>query len=279
MQHVEFGWKTTNGVDIYAQGWQPDGNAPVKAVVLIIHGLGEHSSRYEHVAAFFAKQGIATLSNDRVGHGKSGGKRGHVAKYAYLLDDIDQLQKEAAARYPGAPVFLYGHSMGGAIVLNYLLQHPKNSFKGVIATGPALRPAFQPSRFVVALGKVMRGIFPGFVQNNQLDITKISRDKAVVKNYQEDPLNHSRLSAEMGIGLLEWGQKALDTVGTIQTPLLLLHGGADGLTSPQATQEFAKKAKGDVTLKIWDGLYHEIHNEPEKADVLQGMYEWMQSKL
>lgn len=277
MQHFEFSWKNPAAVDIYAQGWAPDGAADaVKAVIILQHGLGEHSGRYRHVAEFFAQHGIALLANDRSGHGKSGCKRGHIHKYEYVFDDISKLHHEATVRYPDKPVFLYGHSMGGGIVLNYLIRHPKNGLKGAIVTGPLILPAFQPSRIIVGLGKLMRGIFPGFVQNNQVDANKISRDPQVVKTYQQDPLVHDRISAETGVTMLEWGKYILENGKEISIPLLAMHGSADQLTSPKATQDFVRQAKGNITLKIWDGLWHEIHNEPEQLQVLLEIYKWIE---
>lgn len=281
MKHIEWSWFDAAGVSIYAQGWLPElpTQSLPRAVVLLQHGLGEHSGRYGHVAQFFTDNNIVLLANDRAGHGKSGGKRGHIAKYEYTLQEIEQLHTEATRRFPKVPVFLYGHSMGGGIVLNYLLRKKNSSIRGIIATAPALRPAFEPAKLVLLLGKVMRSIYGGFVQGNQLDVTKISRDAAVVAAYKNDSLVHDRLSAETGLGLLEWGEYALAHVSEVSIPLLLIHGSADGLTSLAATQEFASRAKGDVTLRVLDGLYHEVHNEPEQKQVLEDMVRWVSTHL
>jgi alpha-beta hydrolase superfamily lysophospholipase len=241
--------------------------------------MGEHSTRYTHVAEFFTKHGYAILANDRVGHGKSKGKRGHVDKYEQLLDDIIKLHSEATRKFSGVPVFLYGHSMGGGIVLNYLLRNPKNGLQGIIATSSALKLAFEPPAFKIVLGKLMRNIYPGFSQTNEINPEHISRDKAEVEAYKKDPLVHNLITAETGMGLLQWGKDALEKVGKVNTPLLLMHGSADQLTSHKGTEAFAQKADGDVTLKIWDGLYHEIHNEPEKQQVLEYMLQWIESKM
>lgn len=281
MIYQEFGWESPSKVKIYAQSWMPDPKkfkAP-KAIILVIHGLGEHSGRYEHLAEYFCAKGIGVLANDRSGHGKSGGKKGHIAKYEQTLDDIVKLHSEASRRFPNVPVFLYGHSMGGGIVLNYILRKKKTGLKGCIATGPALKLAFEPSKFMVGLGKFMRGIWPSFSQNNELDVNQVSRDATVVKAYVDDPLVHSKITSETGIGLLEFGKYALDNVGKLNLPVLVMHGSKDGLTSPEGTTQFAEKAEGDITLKIWDGLYHEIHNEPEQQEVFDYTYQWMQSKL
>jgi alpha-beta hydrolase superfamily lysophospholipase len=281
MKHTEFSWKNPAKVKIYAQGWWPNAarHKQPKGIILLIHGLGEHSSRYEHVAEFFTHHGFAILTCDRSGHGKSGGKRGHIAKYKYVFDDIQKLHSEASRRYSSSPVFLYGHSMGGGIVLDYILQQKRTVLKGAIVTAPLLEPAFKPPAFLLMIGKMIRPIYPKFTQDNQLDANLISRDKLVVEAYQKDPLNHSKVTSETAIGMLESGQKSLENVAKINLPLLLVHGSEDGITSCAATQRFAEKATGDVSLKIWDGGYHELHNEPDKLEVLEHIYQWILQKL
>lgn len=280
MKQYELSWKNPAGVKVYGRGWEPD--TKPKAIILLVHGLGEHCSRYEHFAQFFCAQGIAVLAADRVGHGRSEGKRGHVAKYEYLLDEVSKLQNEAVRLHSQVPVFVYGHSMGGNIVLNYLLRKGSTGIKGFIATAPALRLAFEPSKFILSLGRLMRKIYPGFSQNNQLNVDQLSRDKNVVEIYKKDPLVHDKITSETGIGLLEWGQYCLDQAAkgvSLPCPVLLMHGSADGLTAASGTEEFAQGVKGDVSLKIWEGLYHEIHNEPEKQAVFEHTLNWINSKL
>jgi alpha-beta hydrolase superfamily lysophospholipase len=281
MTHTEFGWESPGKVKIYAQGWWPDlqKNKKIKGIILLIHGLGEHSSRYQHVAEFFTHYGFAVLANDRSGHGKSGAKRGHVAKYAHVFDDIVKLHAEASRRHSDVPVFLYGHSMGGGIVLDYILNKKHTGLKGVIATAPLLEPAFKPPAALLFIGKLMRSIYPGFSQNNQLDVNLVSRDELVVEAYTKDPLVHSKVTSETAIGMLNSGTDSLKNVGKINLPLLLTHGDKDGLTSHEATKQFASKASGDVTLKIWEGMYHELHNEPEKLEILEYIYQWILQKL
>ncbi len=279
MKHYEFGWTSPAGKEIYAQGWLPEKSKP-KAVVLLIHGLGEHSSRYAHLAEFLCAKGIALLANDRIGHGKSKGARGHVPKYTQLLDDIVKLHSEATRKFGSIPVFLYGHSMGGGLVLNYLLRNSKNGLQGAIATSSALELAFEPPAFKVFLGKLMRGIYPAFSQTNELNSAHISRDPEVVKAYENDPLIHDKISAETGMGMLSWGKEAIAKAHQLQTPLLIMHGTGDQITSAEGSRKFAEAAKNaDVTLKLWDGLYHEMQNEPEKTAVFDYIYDWIQSKL
>lgn len=277
MRQTEFGWKSPSGVTIYAQSWMPDTKKHKQplAIMLLIHGLGEHSSRYAHVAEYFTHHGLGILTCDRVGHGRSGGKRGHVKKYHYLFDDIQKLHSEATRRYPKTPVFLYGHSMGGGLVLDYLLQHPQSSFYGVVATSPMLEPAFEPNKAQLTLARFVRPFLGGLAQSNGLNKDFLSSDPSVVEAYINDPLVHSKITPETALGMIDSGQHSLQTVGKLSIPVLLLHGDQDGITSHRATQRFAEQAQGDVTLKIWKGGYHELHNEPDKMDVLDYLVRWV----
>lgn len=269
-----FFWKTADGIQIYAYDWSCD---PARAVIALVHGLGEHVHRYEHLAKWCNARQMALVGYDRRGHGQSGGKRGHTPRYGAWLDEVAQLLVEVELRYPDIPVFLYGHSMGGNLVLNYVLRrHP--TISGVIATAPHIRLAFTPNPVTVALGKLMRRLAPGFTQPNGLETEALSRDRAVVEKYIEDPLVHDRLTAAAGIGLLE-AARWLDTYrGNFPLPLLLMHGGADRITSPEGTKAFTERVGGEVSLKIWDGFYHEIHNEPEHEQVLAWATDWLKAQ-
>ncbi len=272
MKHFEFDWKTNDGLEINAQGWEPEGER--KAIVCLVHGLGEHSGRYEHVAAFFTRAGYALVAFDHRGHGKSQGKRGHTPTYGILLDDISLHLEYAHNRYPNEPRFLYGHSLGGGLVLEYVLRLQPD-LPCVIATAPSLRPAFEPPVIKLALGKFLCRLWPSIALSNELDPDGLSHDPDVVRAYKDDPLVHDRISARLGIGLLEHGLWALEHASDLSMPLLLMHGGSDPITSSQASREFAEKAGELCSLKIWEGLYHELQNEPEQNQILAYMVKWL----
>jgi len=274
MQHFEFGWKTGDGLQLYAQGWQPE--TEPEGIVCLVHGLGEHSGRYAHLAAFLNQAGYALLAFDLRGHGKSEGQRGHAPSYETLMEDISYLLEEAAKRYPDRSHFLYGHSLGSAAI-NYTL-HRRPQLAGVIVTGPVFRPAFEPPAWKLTLGKTTYNLWPTLSMSNELDRQALSRDPKVVRAYDNDPLVHDRLTARFGIDFLQAGLWALEHAAEFPLPLLLMHGSADRITSAQASREFAAKAGDLCTLKIWDGLYHEIHNEPEKEQVFAYLLEWLKSR-
>jgi alpha-beta hydrolase superfamily lysophospholipase len=276
MYQSEGALDTGDGFRLFTQEWAPESG--VKAVVCLVHGLGDHTGRYTHVAATLTENGYALAGYDLRGHGKSGGARGHTPSYDALMDDLALCLAKTQARYPGKPLFLYGHSLGGNQVLNFALRR-QPAVTGVISTGPWLRLAFDPPALQVMLGKVMNSIYPSFAQANGLETAALSTDELVVKKYENDPLVHDRISARLFLGAYQAGYWALEHASDFSYPLLLMHGGADRLTSAQASREFAQKAGACCTLKIWEGFYHEIHNEPQQAEVMQVMVDWLEQKL
>lgn len=276
MESLEWIWHTADGLALCARGWAP---AKPKAVVCLVHGHGEHVGRYEHVAAALARQEYALLGFDLRGHGKSGGPRGHALSYDFLLDDVDLFLAQINERYPALPRFLYGHSMGGNLVINYALRR-RSDLRGVIATGPWLALAFQPPTVQIALGKLMNRLFPSFTQESGLETKALAHDEEVVKAYESDPLVHSKISACLFISMYEAGLWAMRHALEFPLPLLLMHGEADRITSAEASRRFAAAAPQErCTLRIWPGLYHEIHNEPEKEQVLQTLLDWLNAHL
>jgi alpha-beta hydrolase superfamily lysophospholipase len=276
MEISEWYRKSFDGLDMYARSWAPQGKP--KAVLALVVGHGEHVGRYEHVGAALANKGYTLLGFDLRGHGKSSGRRGFIPSYQALLNDITDFLRQVDERYPGIPCFLYGNSLGGNLVLNYVLRH-KPDLQGVIATAAWLKLAYKPPAYKILLGRLMNGIVPGFTQHTKLDARGFSHDQTVVRHYQDDPLVHDAMSARLFVGIYENGMWALKHAAEFPLPLLLMHGGADPIISLQAVQEFAERAGDRATLKIWDGMYHEIHNELEKEQVLAYMINWLDKHL
>ncbi|MBI2758744.1 MAG: lysophospholipase [Chloroflexi bacterium] len=276
MKSFESGWESKDGIRFYMRGWEPD-KAP-KAVVCLLHGHGEHVGRYAHVGEAFSKAGYVLVGYDERGHGKTGGPRGHTPSYDAMLDDVADFLALMEKRYPGLPRFLYGHSMGGNQVINFALRR-KPALAGVIATGPWLKLAFDPPAIKVTLGRMMNSIYPAFTQASELETAALSRDPEIVRAYEKDPLVHDKMSARLFVGMYESGLWALDHAAEFPLPLLLMHGTGDRLISSQASREFAERAGRNAAFRAWDGFYHEIHNEPEKAEVLKSMTVWMDERL
>ena len=276
MPITEWNWKSRDGLKMYARRWTPE--SPSKAIFCLLHGHGEHINRYNHVGEAFTRAGYILQGYDLRGHGQSGGPRGHTPSYDHLLNDIDDFLAEVRKQNPGLPVFLYGHSMGGNQVANYTLRFPEE-LSGVILSSPWLRLAFASTALRLALAKLMNVLIPSYFQHSGLDAATISRDPAVMNAYITDPLVHDHITARLFSVIHANGLAAIELADTLKIPVLLMHGSADRLTSMQASQEFAAKAGSLVTLRIWDGFYHELHNEPEKADVLRVMIDWADKQL
>ena len=269
---IKWRFKSKDKSELFAHAFPSED--PPKAIICMIHGHGEHIERYEHLAHALNDAGYAMIGFDHRGHGQSAGVRGYIPSYETLLDDIEAFIAEASAYYPNTPYFFYGHSMGGNLVLNYALRR-KTACKGIISTSPWLKLAFEPPAIQVFLGKMMNKIYPAFIQTSGLETTDISRDPEVVRAYEEDPLVHDKISASLFVGMYESGLWALEHASEFPLPLFLVHGSADKITSAEASREFAEKAGEKVTLKIWDGFYHETHNEPEKEDVFKELIAWL----
>ena len=277
MKHETFGWHSAGNTPIFARIWQP-ANASVIGSVCLIHGLGEHSSRYTHVAHALSKIGLATLTFDHYGHGQSGGKRGHIPSYNAYLDDIARLLTEARQRVAHRPIFLYGHSLGGNLVLNYALRR-QPELAGIIASSPWLKLTHPPPVAHIKMAQLTNRITPSFTLRTDVRPEAISRDPVSVTTYATDPLIHNRCSVRLFTECYQAGLWALEHAPQFSLPLLIFHGSADQITCPQASRQFADAVSGDCTFKLWDNLYHETHNEPEKHEVLQFVTRWLLEHL
>ena len=271
---MDFNIKLRNGQVLKGIIRSPGENA--KAVIVLVHGLGEHIQRYDYWADLFVKEGIAFTGVDLPGHGRSDGRKGNIKNYDILEEMINILLDSCRKTFPGIPIYLYGHSLGGGIVLNYLLHvHPR--IKGVIVTSPWLRLAFEPSKSKVILASVLKNLVPGLIQSAGLNVSHISHDKIVVENYNSDPLIHDKISLSLFSGAMNAAKYSLEHASELKIPVLIIHGKEDLITSPDGSREFAEKS-GKVDFKIWDGGYHELHNEPFKDDVFRYILNWIEKK-
>jgi len=261
----------SDGLELCIHHWPAACNSI--SVIVIIHGLGEHAGRYSLTARRFNDHGVSVVAPDLRGHGKSGGRKGHFPPYQLLMDDISRVLADTSIRYPDLPAFLYGHSMGGNLVINHILRE-KSSISGAIASAPLLRIRREPPLWKRTLGGMMLKISPRFTMASDLRSEDLSRDGSIVKAYDKDPLVHDRVAPGF-LHVRRAGLWALDHAGDLRIPLLLMHGNADRITSYEASREFAEKAGGICTLKIFDNLYHELHNEPEKQDVNDLVLDWI----
>jgi alpha-beta hydrolase superfamily lysophospholipase len=279
MIHSESGWKTEDGLKIYSQIWKPAGE--VKAVICLVHGLGEHSSRYEPFSQFMAERGYAVYGYDLRGHGKSEGKQGHTPSYEAYLDDITRLLRKSIEAFPGKDIFIFGHSMGGNLVINYLLRNnPK--IKGVILTAPWFKQTHPPGKMLIKAAEIFDKIYPEFRVHNRIKSDSIVQDNNNVngtkEKHEKDPLLHPWITIHTYLTVRRAGIWALQNASRFKYPLLLMHGSSDKVTSPQGSTEFAGKLKCRYTLKIWDDLCHKIHVEPLRNEIYSFIYEWVEGQ-
>ncbi|MCX6278153.1 MAG: lysophospholipase [Bacteroidetes bacterium] len=272
VKETEFKISYREGQSFSAREWSPDGEP--RGVIVLIHGLSEHAGRYSYVGAFFAESGYTMIVADLRGHGMSFGKRGHFPSIARVMDDITLFIEEARKRHPGLPLFLYGHSMGGNFVLNYLIRNQPEVAAAVV-TSPWLRLAFAPLRYKIILATIVNKVFPSMTQPDGVIPSLLSHDEEVCRKYIADPLVHSMISVRSYLEISLAGEYALKHAHKVASPLLLMHGDGDSLTSFAATEEFSKNLTCKHTFKPWKGLFHELHNEVEKETVLSFIKEWI----
>lgn len=271
---MDFNIKLKNGQVLRGIIQSPGENT--NAVIILVHGLGEHIQRYNHWADMFKKEGVAFAGLDLPGHGRSDGRRGNIQNYSQLAEMIDILLNSCRQTFPGIPLYLYGHSLGGGIVLDYILQRNPR-IKGAIVTSPWLRLAFEPSKMKRALASIMKYILPGLIQPSGLNVSHISHDLTVVEKYNADPLVHGKISVSLFNAAMNAGSYSLSHASELKVPVLLMHGSDDQICSPDGSREFAGKSN-KVELKIWDGGYHELHNEPFNEDVFKYIMKWIYKK-
>jgi len=265
-----------DNTNLFVQSWRPQSEA--KAVIVLVHGIGEHSSRYYDWASRFTNIGYAVIAFDQRGHGLSSGKRGVISSYDGFMKDIDLILVEAASIFSDIPAFLYGHSMGGGEVLNHLLRKNSN-YIGVISTSPWIITQAAPPKFVIPLVRVLSKFLPKVCIETKFDTTMLSHDKEVARRYNEDDLVHHKVSFRLFESAYDAGYQVLNSKQKIKKPLLLLHGDEDEITNYKASQYFAAKNEENCTFKLWTEGYHELHNENFKEEVFDFICDWMNDIL
>lgn len=277
MNHFEGKFKGIRDTLIYYQVWLPDGEP--KAVLPIVHGLGDHSGRYMNVVNHFIPLGYVVYGVDQIGHGKSGGRREFVESFDDFSHTLTAYLSMVKLWQPGKPIFLLSHSIGGLIATYYLLDH-QAEFDGAIFSAPVVKVASHISQTTVVMGKVLSILAPT-VGVLPVDPSTVSRDSDVVKAYINDPLVfHGKTSARLSAEMLRALLRVSSETDKITLPFIAMQGSGDRLVDPDGAQILYNKASSkDKTLKIYDGLYHEIFNEPEHETVLKDVENWLSARL
>jgi alpha-beta hydrolase superfamily lysophospholipase len=270
LNHREGFFKNKTGLNLYYQLWLPN-NDP-RAILVLSHGLADHSSRYQNLVNYFLPAGYAICSFDYQGHGKSEGKRCLVNRFSDYIDDlgiyIDRIRNE----YPDKKIFLIGHSMGATISIAYALN---NMIDGLITSGASLASDVA-SPILQAFAGLLSALVPE-MGVKLIDASFISRDPAVVENYINDPLVYrGKIPARTGVELVNMWKNLPERFPDLILPLLVLHGSIDGLADPEGSRMLIQKSKSaDKKIKIYDGFYHEIFNDPEHISVMKDIETWL----
>jgi len=269
---------STGGRHIFEQWWRPD-NAQPRGVVAICHGFAEHGGRYAEVAQYFADRGYVTEALDLRGHGRSDGVRVHVRSFNEYLNDLDRFLTNVRLRNPGLPVVLLGHSMGGGIAALYVIARQPD-LAGVVLSGPAVGSDFVKLSGARRLMLKAMAVAPR-LRLPSLPATAVSRDPEVVRRYEEDPLvfrgGSTIAHAMAGVRAITRASRDMEQ---FSLPLLIVHGTADSLVPVAGSEELYRRAQSsDKALKLYEGLYHEVLNEPERLEVLGDIVSWLDERL
>ena len=271
MKHEEYTWKSFDGLGMFAQSWSPQG--PARGAVALVHGQGDHSGRYPRLVQRLVESGFAVNAMDNRGHGRSGGPRAHTPSMSALMKDIDSHLEQTRSRFPGIPVFLYGHSFGGEQVLFYGLER-KPRLNGVIASSPLLGSGIRQPATKVLAARILSRIVPRLTLAHGTPPASLSHDHSWVESSVRDPLFQGVLSVRTAAEVLR-ASAWIRSHASFPLPLLVEQGTDDLYVSPSMTIAFARRLTGDVTLKIWEGLGHELHNETRKDEVIDTIIAWM----
>lgn len=277
MQHSEGTFQGDASLELYYQSWQPQGEP--KAVLVIIHGVAEHSNRYLNLVDNLLPENIAIYSYDQRGHGSSPGQRGYIESWSEYRTDLKRFLELVHQREPKLPVFVYGHSQGALIILEFLIQDTDH-IAGIIVSGPPLDTTQAASPLLVVAAKFLSRVWPTFSFDSPINPAQLSCDVRVVQKYQDDPEVFKILTARWGTEYLNAQNRTREHTSDIDLPILILHGGDDSICDPQASQDlYDQVSSTDKTLKIYPSYFHEIHNEPGHITVVQDIEAWISERV
>lgn len=277
MQHTEGRFNGTGGIELYHQKWEPD--EPAAAVVVLVHGVGEHSGRYPYLVGPLVEAGYAVYGYDHRGHGRSGGRRVHVDRWSEYRDDLKTFLGVVAREQPSSPVVIYGHSMGSLVVLDYLL-HSTEGLSAAVISGVALEPVGVGSPALIALARVLTHVTPRLAIPLGIESSSLTRDPEALAALDADDLMEPKAT-------VRWGTESLDTVAsiksgmdTIDIPVLVVHGGGDPLNAPSGARALYEALPNpEKQLRIYPDVRHEPHNDLGHEQLAADVRQWLDEQL
>ncbi len=277
MEHRERVFQGQSGLTLFSQSWHPAGKP--KAALVILHGVAEHSDRYQNLVDDLVDLGCVLYAFDQRGHGRSEGQRGYIESWSEYREDFDLFLDLVRKEEPSLPLFAYGHSMGALVILDYLLQG-LNKLTGVIASGTPIDTSKAASPALVATARLLSRFRPTFSLSSPINPAQLSCDARVVQAYQEDSEVFKVLNVRWGMEYLNIQNWVKAHAAGIDLPILIIHGGEDLLCDPEGSQYLYDQISSvDKTLKIYPSYFHEIHNEPGHDKVIEDINNWIDDHL
>jgi len=276
MKYISGNFKGQKNFNLFYQGYLP--TEKPRAILLIVHGLAEHSGRYINVVDYFVPRGYAVYSFDQQGHGQSEGMRGYVHKFSHYISDLNTFLDMVRGNLPNEKLFLIGHSVGGTIAITYCTYY-QNMLSGLILSGATIKPGSSFSPVKIMLARLLSLITPK-MGVDVIDSSAISQDQAVVDAYIYDPLVYlGKIRARLGAELLNVMRRLPEQMSEIHLPILMMSGTTDRLSNPEGTQLLYERISSrDKTIKYYDGFYHEIFNEPGHDKVFKDINDWLTTR-
>jgi alpha-beta hydrolase superfamily lysophospholipase len=266
-------------LNLYYQSWQPQGN--LKAILVIVHGLGGHSNKYSNIIQHLIPKQYAVYALDMRGHGRSPGQRGYINSWAEFREDLRTFLHLIKTQHPKSPIFLLGHSLGSVVVLDYVLRYFQEAaaLQGVITLAPSLGKVGVP-KIKLLIGKLLSRIWPQFTLNTGLDLAAGARDEKVLAAYKQDTLRHTLGTARLATEFLDTVAWVNNHAAEWQLPLLILHGGADRVTLPEGSKVFYEQVTcADKTRIEYPEAYHELQDDLNYQEVLADLENWLEQHL
>ena len=275
MQIKECCWKRRNSVKLYGKLWIPDD--PMSVLIVMVHGIGEHSGCYDLLAEKFASRSVGVLTFDLRGHGRSSGLRGHTS-IKVIKEDIRFVINNMNKNYPDIPVVLFGHSMGGHMTLSFALDK-KVQVQGFIASSPLLELVRPPSRLVIMSARLASHIMPWITVRTGVKSSQLSQNSVKKRSSKTDPLLHKRISIGLFSDIYTSCEHILHQKHQLDVPLLIMHGTEDTLTSYQASKLFAQNVGTNTSFKQWHGMHHDLLNDADNEAVFQYLMKWLSTQI